>query len=71
MGLNAGVKWSTIEKVGDRMKNYYRLTEDNYKVLMRQYGRKRGCVEFEYLMVVFGRLVGYYGSTAWRGRFGC
>ena len=46
----------SYEKVGDRMQNYYCLTEDNYKVLMRQYGRKRGCVEFEYLMVVFGRL---------------
>ena len=63
MGPNGGVKWSTIDNVGDRMQYYYRLTRDNYRDMMKQYGRKRGCVELEYLMVVFGRLVGYYGMA--------
>ena len=63
VGPNGGVKWSTIHNVGDRMQNYYRLTRDNYLDMMKQYGRKRGGVEFEYLMVVFSRLVEYYGMA--------
>ena len=63
IGANGGVKWGTIHKVGERIQQYYQLTEANYMDVMRQYGRKRGCVEFEYLMVVFNRLVRYYGMA--------
>ena len=34
------------------MQHYYRRTGNNYRDLMTHYGRTRGGVEFEYLMVV-------------------
>ena len=40
---------------------YCRLSTQNYQALMAEYGKKRGGVEFEYLMVLFFRLRGYYG----------
>ena len=46
------------------MRYYCRLSEQNYAALMAEYGRKRGGAEFEYLMVLFFRLRGYYG---WNG----
>ena len=63
MGANGSVKWRKIHNDGERVQHYYQLTKANYKDVMLQYGRKRGCVEFEYLVVVFDRLVRYYGMA--------
>ena len=65
MGPNGGVKRRThrVEGVQERMGYYCKLSTQNDQALMAQYGRRRGGIEFEYLMVVFFRLRGYYGMN--------
>ena len=63
MGPNGGVKWKTnrFADVWERMDYYCGLSEQNYEDLMVRYGKRRGGMEFGYLMIIFFRLREYYG----------
>ena len=60
VGPRGGVKISTIERVGDRLRYWFGLSTPRYREVMRQLRGRRGGVELANLLFVKGDIVRYF-----------